>query len=207
LRMERQRLAELLGAARGVREANFRMEQALLDALSEERDSDLPGNERGRGSDEWFTLAELGDWLKVSRTAAYRLIRERRIPAYRVGRATRVRRRDVERWLEVEGRSAWAAEYCGSPHAVLACHSSKRRQQVMALPQPISWGSISHGMPDLSTNRMPVSAARSGTRGRPPLGLGGSSGSSGSIVSQSSSVPSGLAMPLPYPPPGFVRRT
>ena len=46
-------------------------------------------------------------------------------------------------------------------------------------PQPISWGSISQGMPVLSTKRMPVRQARSGTRGRPPLGLGGSGGSSG----------------------------
>ena len=61
-------------------------------------------------------------------------------------------------------------------------------------PQPISWGSISQGMPVFSTNRMPVSAARSGTRGLPPLGLGGSSGSSGSATPHSSSVTGGLAM-------------
>ena len=36
-------------------------------------------------------------------------------------------------------------------------------------------------MPVFSTNRIPVSAARSDTRGRPPLGFGGSGGSSGAI--------------------------
>ena len=102
--MEREKLVELLGSVRDVREAVFRMEQALLNVLSEERASDPSADERK--SDEWFTLSELGDWLKASRTTAYRLVRERRIPAYRVGRATRVRRRDVELWLEDEGRSA-----------------------------------------------------------------------------------------------------
>ena len=75
-----------------------------------------------------------------------------------------------------------------------ACQSRKRRQHVTPLPQPISWGSISHGMPDLSTKMMPVRAARSGTRGRPPFGFGGSGGSSGAMISQSSSTTSGLAI-------------
>ena len=73
------------------------------------------------------------------------------------------------------------------------CQSRKRRQHVMPEPQPISWGSISQGMPERSTNKMPVRAARSGTRGRPPFGLGGSGGSSGSITAQRSSGRRGLA--------------
>ena len=60
-------------------------------------------------------------------------------------------------------------------------------------PQPISWGSISQGMPDFSTKMMPVKAARSGTRGRPPLGLGGSGGSSGATMAHRSSLTRGLA--------------
>lgn len=66
-----------------------------------------------------------------------------------------------------------------------SCQSLRRRQQVMPLPQPISWGSISQGMPLRRTNKMPVKAARSGTRGRPPFGLGFSGGNSGAICSHS----------------------
>ena len=62
-----------------------------------------------------------------------------------------------------------------------ACHSASRRQQVIPQPQPISWGSISQGMPERSTNRIPVSAGRFGTGGRPPLSLGFSGGKSGSM--------------------------
>lgn len=76
-----------------------------------------------------------------------------------------------------------------------ACQSRRRRQQVIPQPQPISRGRYSHGVPVLSTNRIPVRQARSGTRGRPPLGLGGSGGICGSMRSHSSSVSSGLAIP------------
>ena len=62
-----------------------------------------------------------------------------------------------------------------------SCQSRRRRQQVIPLPQPISWGSISQGIPLRSTKRRPVKAARSGTRGRPPLGFGLSGGNSGAM--------------------------
>jgi len=68
-----------------------------------------------------------------------------------------------------------------------SCQSRRRRQQVIPLPQPISWGSISQGMPLRSTKRMPVKAARSGTRGRPPFGFGISGGNSGAMWLHSSS--------------------
>jgi hypothetical protein len=96
---------------------------------------------------------------------------------------------------------------CSLSHTPASCHSLRRRQQVIPEPQPISWGNISQGMPLFRTKMMPVRAARSSMRGLPPLGLTGSSGNSGSIASQSSSVTSSLAMPSPYPLPGFVRRT
>ena len=68
-----------------------------------------------------------------------------------------------------------------------SCHSWRRRQQVIPHPQPISLGSISQGMPLRRTNRMPVKAARSGTRGRPPFGFGFSGGNNGATCSHSSS--------------------
>jgi hypothetical protein len=74
------------------------------------------------------------------------------------------------------------------------CQSRKRRQQVIPEPQPISCGSISHGSPACSTKSIPVNAARSGTRGRPPLALGGSGGNNGAMSAQSASGTSGFAM-------------
>ena len=74
------------------------------------------------------------------------------------------------------------------------CQSRNRRQQVMPDPQPISCGKYSQGQPDRRTNRMPVNACRSETRGRPPLGRGGTGGNSGSMRDHNSSVSSGVAM-------------
>jgi len=85
---------------------------------------------------------------------------------------------------------------CSSSHTPASCQSRKRRQQVDPEPQPISLGSISQGMPLFRTKTMPVRAARSSMRGLPPVGLGGSSGNSGSMISQSSSDTSSLLMPM-----------
>ena len=64
----------------------------------------------------------------------------------------------------------------------------------MPEPHPISAGRYSQGSPVLSTNRMPVSAARCETGGRPPLGWGGKGGSNGAMWDHNSSVSKGLAM-------------
>jgi hypothetical protein len=84
---------------------------------------------------------------------------------------------------------------CRRSHTPASCQSRSLRQQVTPDPQPICCGSISHGMPERSTNRMPLRAARGGTAGRPPFGFGRSRGSSGSITDQSASEIRGFAMP------------
>jgi hypothetical protein len=84
---------------------------------------------------------------------------------------------------------------CNSSHTPASCQSRKRRQQVEPDPQPISLGSISHGMPLFKTKTMPLRAARSSMRGLPPLGLGGSFGNSGFMISHSSSLTSSLLIP------------
>ena len=75
-----------------------------------------------------------------------------------------------------------------------SCQSRRRRQQVMPLPHPISWGNNSQGIPVRNTKRIPVSTFRSEMRGRPPFGFGGSGGSSGAITFHSSSGSNGLAI-------------
>ena len=88
---------------------------------------------------------------------------------------------------------------CKRLHTPARCQSRKRRQQVMPLPQPSSWGSISHGMPLFKTTTMPVKAARSAmVRGRPPLGLDGAGGKRGATISHSRSLINGVLMLLIY---------
>jgi len=64
-------------------------------------------------------------------------------------------------------QSIWSAAWslanktsCNRCQTPAACQSRRRRQQLMPLPQPISWGKSSQPMPVFKTNMMPVSACR-----------------------------------------------
>jgi hypothetical protein len=83
---------------------------------------------------------------------------------------------------------------CRRSHTPATCQSLRRRQQVMPLPHPISWGRYSQPIPVRSTNKIPVSAARSSTGGRPPCGFGFAAGNSGWMRAHSASGTSGFAM-------------
>jgi hypothetical protein len=53
-------------------------------------------------------------------------------------------------------------------HTPACCQATSRRQHVVPEPQPSSRGSSLHGTACRNTNSIPVRAARSSTRGRPP---------------------------------------
>ena len=93
--------------------------------------------------------------------------------------------------------------WCSRSQTPAACQSRSRRQQVIPLPQPISAGSISQGMPVCRTNKIPAKAARLDSRGLPPFGFSGSGGSRGSMICQSSSLTNCFAMPQSYQFLGF----
>src|SRR4051794_17691425 len=59
----------------------------------------------------------------------------------------------------------------GAPTPRAACHARSRRDAVTP-EQPISFGTMRHGIPVTSTNTIAVNAARSLTRGRPVRGHG-----------------------------------
>ena len=92
------RLRALLENVQAVRDAISNLEQEITAALAEHR-AEAASPQRP-SDDEWLTLAELAAWLKVGRTTLYRLITSGAVPSFRVGRSVRVRRADVERWLE-----------------------------------------------------------------------------------------------------------
>jgi excisionase family DNA binding protein len=49
---------------------------------------------------EWFTVDELREWLGLGRTKAHELVASGEIPSYRIGRLRRIKKADVERYLE-----------------------------------------------------------------------------------------------------------
>ena len=54
-------------------------------------------------SQEWLTPSALGEWLGIGRTTVYTLLHDQ-IPSHRVGRSIRIRRQDLEDWLEANER-------------------------------------------------------------------------------------------------------
>ncbi len=86
-------------------------------------------------------------------------------------------------------RSLSSNNSCSRSHAPVFCQSSSRRRQVAPEPNPSRVGNWFQRMPVLSTNKMPLSATRSSTRGRPGslFARGFTTGSKGSISFHSSS--------------------
>ena len=102
----------------------------------------------------------------------------------------RAKSRSPRRWSSASNTA------CRRFHTPARCQRTSRRQQVVPEPQPISRGSMFHGSPLRRTNRMPVSAARSGIGFRPAYRRlrGRRFGSSGSISAHKSSSIANLAM-------------
>lgn len=94
-------------------------------------------------------------------------------------------------WRSLFKRTWWILSQM--PFSFQLC---RRRQQVIPLPQPISLGRYSQGIPVFSTKRIPVNTLRLLTGGRPPLGFNAGFGSNGSMNFHSSSLRSGLAIAL-----------
>ena len=98
-----------------------------------------------------------------------------------------------EKSMRSAARSLESSKRCSRSHTPASCQALSRRQQVIPDPQPISLGSISQGIPDRKTNRIPVSARRLSIGFRPGCRLrrrlGG--GSRGSITAHKSSLTSG----------------
>ena len=109
-------------------------------------------------------------------------------------------------------RSSASNTPCNRRQTPARCHRTKRRQQVLPDPQPISLGSICHGMPLRRTKKMPVNAARFEIGGRPIRPRRGL-GSKGSIRAHKASSRSRLDLRMadrtkrPHPVQGLRHQT
>lgn len=92
-------------------------------------------------------------------TTAIGWVRSRFFPAPRA-RIDELSATASEKSILSAPRSLESSTWCSRSHTPARCHASSRRQQVLPEPQPISLGNIYQGIPDRSTNRIPVSAAR-----------------------------------------------
>jgi excisionase family DNA binding protein len=55
---------------------------------------------------EWLSVREIQDLLGIGATKSYELVSSGQIPSVRIGRAIRVSRRELERWLEDQHTSS-----------------------------------------------------------------------------------------------------
>lgn len=72
-------------------------------ARDKQEGTDLATVRRGRAAVEdkdWYSPDELWRWLGLGRTKIYELLRCGEIPSYKIGRVRRIRRQDIEAWLE-----------------------------------------------------------------------------------------------------------
>lgn len=77
----------------------------MLEAVGDEADEEAATEkEKAALGQEWFTPAEACDYLRIGQTYMYYLLRTGEIPSVKVGRLRRVRRSDLDKFME--GRSA-----------------------------------------------------------------------------------------------------
>jgi len=55
---------------------------------------------------EVLTIDELSAYLKISKSTLYKLVRERKIPAQKVGRHWRFHKEAIDKWLKVDNTQA-----------------------------------------------------------------------------------------------------
>ena len=53
---------------------------------------------------EIFTLDEVANYLKVGKRTIYRLVAEKKIPAFKAGGAWRFTRADIDQWIREQAR-------------------------------------------------------------------------------------------------------
>jgi len=56
--------------------------------------------------DEILTIPEVARYLKISKSKIYLLVTTKQIPYIRIGKNVRVRRADLERWLDSQKSGA-----------------------------------------------------------------------------------------------------
>ena len=60
-----------------------------------------------RNESKLMTVAEVADYLRISRASVYRLVRSRQVPVSNVGRQLRFRRDSIDRWLQGKETSSY----------------------------------------------------------------------------------------------------
>lgn len=77
------------------------------------------------GDEVFLTTEEVLEYLQVNLRTVYRLIKANKIPAVRVGRQWRFRKRDIDAWLDSQRPES--AKTGRAPHAVARSRAARKR--------------------------------------------------------------------------------
>ncbi|MCK4420963.1 helix-turn-helix domain-containing protein [candidate division WOR-3 bacterium] len=50
--------------------------------------------------DKWLTLDQIAEYLQMSTSSIYKMAQAGKIPAYKVGRQWRFKRKEIDRWVQ-----------------------------------------------------------------------------------------------------------
>jgi len=50
--------------------------------------------------EEWMSPEELRNWLGIGKTKCYEMLSRNEIPSHKIGKLRRIKKSDVEHWLE-----------------------------------------------------------------------------------------------------------
>jgi len=137
----------------------------LFDQGHELGDIVVIGGGENRGQRNTLRIRE--EVVFAARTTAIGWVRSSFFPAP-TARTEELSATAREKSICSAARNRASSTRCSRLQTPRRCQCLSRRQHVIPEPQPISLGSISHGIPDLKTNKMPVSTRRS-SRGRRPV--------------------------------------
>jgi hypothetical protein len=112
------------------------------------------------------TLRVREEVVFAARTTAIGWVRSSFFPAP-TARMEELSATALEKSICSAARNRASSTRCSRFQTPRRCQCLSRRQHVIPEPQPISLGSISQGIPDLKTNKMPVSTRRSSRARRP----------------------------------------
>ena len=62
----------------------------------------MPAQPKSTTGPRVLTVRELAAYLRVHQTTVYRMLREQKLPAFRVGADWRFEREEIERWMTHE---------------------------------------------------------------------------------------------------------
>jgi excisionase family DNA binding protein len=88
---------------------------------------------------DYFTTEELLEYLQINIRTIYRMIRAGKLPAYRVGRQWRFRKRDLDIWLAQQRQGDAGGQTAERPRVLVVDDEEMVREMVVKLLSNSDW--------------------------------------------------------------------